>query len=286
MRSISSIYFTKVNFSLLELFHSIGRIEILTDIMYNKLADVDITFPRIKDKMDKMTIFELPSNEQIQEEINKAKKQAINDARNLDMNVDNTGEIRCEYVYNNKSEQKDVPDEDLDLIDDTELLMESFENLEISYIRSPLEKPSSFLDILEKNGSLKKVRKSSVVSLLSTGKAKLSSDRLRRVQNSSEKSSRKYLSFLNEKTKEVIHQSDNLCIGDWCVFKVSKKMRKHGNFLDYVLVGAVVGFRLITAGKARWQKRFNCDYADVNSKDVEVLSTWHTFNANGTRYQK
>lgn len=74
MRSMSTANWTKVNFSLLELFHSIGRIELLTDIMHNKLKNTGIIFPRIRNKNSKVAVFELPSNEMIQLTIKKAKE--------------------------------------------------------------------------------------------------------------------------------------------------------------------------------------------------------------------
>lgn len=276
MRSLSTINWTKVNFSLLELFHSIGRVEILTDIVYNKLADVEIIFPRVTDKVGKITVFELPSNEELQEAIDRAKQSAIIDAKNFGMEINNVDDIRCEYVTNIK--QKKKSDKNLDANDSNEidLLDDSLQNLKIDRPNSSEENPTSFVEV-----SGKKVRKSSVVSLLSTGKTTLSNDRLRRVQNQSE-SSRKHLNFLDGKPKSIIHQSKYLCIGDWCVFHTIEKKKNYETVVDRVVVGVVIGFQRISTGKAQWQRKYDGDYIDVTDENLEVLSSWHKFNLDGS----
>lgn len=66
------------------------------------------------------------------------------------------------------------------------------------------------------------------------------------------------------------------------MFKAPRKIKKHGNFLDCVVVGAVIGFQRISKEKTRWKKYYNSDYVDVNDENIEVLSTWHTLDTDGS----
>lgn len=61
-RSMGTINFTKINFTLLELFHLVGRVELQNDIVYIKLADKDITFPRNKINNAQLNKYKLPSD--------------------------------------------------------------------------------------------------------------------------------------------------------------------------------------------------------------------------------
>lgn len=42
MWSMGTINYTKINFTLLELIHLVGRVELMNDIMHFKLADSDV----------------------------------------------------------------------------------------------------------------------------------------------------------------------------------------------------------------------------------------------------
>lgn len=72
--------FTKINFTLLELIHLIGRVELMNDIMHFKLADVNVCFPRNPIHKSKFSEFDLPSDEEIENTIQQALKIAIEDA--------------------------------------------------------------------------------------------------------------------------------------------------------------------------------------------------------------
>lgn len=283
MRSLSTINWTKVNFSLLELFHSIGRIELLVDIMHNKLKDTTIEFPRIKEKNNKVMVFDLPSNEVIQKNISKAKEEAIKDARNLGIQLDVRAEISCKIV-SGKNSFENILEHNLD--DEIQQQQELLKELTISPHPDTANVSSSFLDIIDKNGNSKKVRKSSIVSLLSTTKANLSSDRLRRVQGPSNKSSCKRLEFISEEPGFAIYEAQILRIGDWCIFKNNKKLKAKDLLNEYIIVGIVVAIRY--SGKKRWQQILKSDCASVSPRNkyyddtIEVLASWHSFKKDGS----
>lgn len=77
-RSMSTTQYTKINFSLLELIHTIGRIEVLNDIAYSKLNIDGVEFPNKRNK--KTTIYKLPTDEKIEETIKHAKEEAFKSA--------------------------------------------------------------------------------------------------------------------------------------------------------------------------------------------------------------
>lgn len=85
MRSMTTVYWTRINFNLLELFQIIGRIELQNEIVFSKLANTDVSIPRIQTRSDKCIIYALPSNEQIQHTLMTARNDALKDASKLDM---------------------------------------------------------------------------------------------------------------------------------------------------------------------------------------------------------
>lgn len=290
MRSLSTVNWTKVNFSLLELFHSIGRIELLTDIMYHKLENTDIVFPRIKDKASKVTIFDLPTNEEIQNILVKSKNDAINDARFLGMELDNDNTIPCKIKLRKITKSADDLIMEYDLDDEMDQdLQEAFEDLTTgAQNHVSMNKPSFCLDVVDKNGNIKKVRKSSIVSLLSTTKNGLSNDRLRRVQDHPDQKFRRRLEFNSEDPRAAIFEASVIRVGDWCSFRTNKKIRPNAGvranlFTGCVIIGMVLGFR--HNAKARWQKTYKWDHITLSSENqhnIEVLASWHTFNKDGT----
>lgn len=80
MRSMGTINFTKINFTLLELIHLVGRVELLNDIVHFKLADYHVKFPRYRLNNAIAESFRLPSDKEIEECLQRAKSTAILDA--------------------------------------------------------------------------------------------------------------------------------------------------------------------------------------------------------------
>lgn len=207
------------------------------------------------------------------------------------METEETADIPCTIISKKHLNNVDnLAVEDLE--DDVDQQQESFSNLTINpeaHHSSNIH--SSFLDIIDRNGDMKKVRKSSIISLLTTGKNTLSSDRLRRVQNnSSNKPWCKRLEFISEEPGFSTFKAELLRIGDWCVFKSNKKMKSRKLNLDdlfngNLVVGIAVAFRY--NAKTHWQQMYKFDYTSTtpsenNEFDVEVLGSWHKFNKDGS----
>lgn len=196
-RSLSTVYWTKFNLTLLEIFHAVGRIELQNDIRYFKIPDVN--FARTNFNMPAVA-GDLPSNEEIFGIMKASKLEAIRDASNFGMQTPPDGALECKLtprVPNTKTLSDESMFQSDQLCADIEQLQlqetpESAPNT-LRTINSDLNlrdytdrnvvlsDSSPYTEVKDKSGNAKVVRKSSIVWLLTTSKSNLSSDRLRRV---------------------------------------------------------------------------------------------------------
>lgn len=189
MRSMTTINWTRINFSLQELLHMSGRIELINDIMYDKLAKHDVCFPRFKRqnmKSSQRTIHTLPTNEAIEKELDKARTTALLDAAKLGMPSSILDMKKCplsKTSLNITSVQKGQFDilEETDE-DETTLNCNSLRDYACTQIENNLDKESKFVEVFKEDGTSKIVLKSSIIWLLTESKETLSKDRLQRVQ--------------------------------------------------------------------------------------------------------
>lgn len=173
-RSMGTAQYTKINFSIYELMSMIGRVEVLNDIAYIKLADEKITFPNKRTGRTKK--YSLPSDDEINETIAKAKREAIQNASNLGMQtnkcIDEYEFHYSEEIFNQiESSDEENSIEDIDETDDGYLT-----NTQSCAENSP------FVIVLDENGVERKIRKSTYIWMLSEPSERISNDRLRRVQ--------------------------------------------------------------------------------------------------------
>lgn len=77
LRSMTTLNWTKVNFTVLELTHMASRIDLQNDIIYSRMKNSGIVFPRIENRTEKMPHFALPSDEEILTCIQSAKKKRV-----------------------------------------------------------------------------------------------------------------------------------------------------------------------------------------------------------------
>lgn len=171
LRSMGTVSFTKINFSLYEIIHMIGRVELQNNIAYFKLSEYDVSFP-IDHKRDQHTkIHAIPSNDEVEHVLEEAKKIAIADALSLGMHADNIDHYNFQTRVDTETIENDsinttLMDEDIQ--DD-----ESNDNLHLN---------SPFTTIVDENGVETVFRKSTLVWMLSEPSVAISKDRLRRVQ--------------------------------------------------------------------------------------------------------
>lgn len=95
MRSMGTMNYTRTNFTLLELIHLVGRVELMDDIMNFKLADYNIHFPRNPIHKMKKNTHTLPSDESIEKTISEAMVAAVADAKRFGINVTNDEIKHC-----------------------------------------------------------------------------------------------------------------------------------------------------------------------------------------------
>lgn len=271
-RSMGTINFTKINFTLLELFHLVGRVELQNDIVYFKLAEKDIQFPRNKLNQAKLNQHKLPSDTQISETINKAK-----DALNFGMKMEMNEVASCELFNLDNIQRRGhiTSDESENIIVSDEENTESRDK----------EVRSSTIEITLGNGTKKNVRKSTYLWTLTDSATHLSSDRLKRVQGvkieerlaKSTKLAPHRLVFRKETncSEPILTLSicESLQIGDWCFFQIEKDLE------PVFLLGNILSFRYIE-GRTRKAKQYSWEFApitvakNVKPRGIEVLASW------------
>lgn len=186
-RSMGTTNFTRINFSVLELLYMVGRVEVQNEILHFKLLNENIVFPKLEVDTRRTKICNLPSENDISNALQVARKTAIEEASKFGLSLDESllenYPLPCRLSPNyDESEEEIINDEFDGEIDE-------IENIEIQILNDvhmvDVEKANEnqhFIEVNSENGSKKIIRKSSLVWLLSEKGAKLSNDRLKRVQ--------------------------------------------------------------------------------------------------------
>lgn len=110
LRSMGTINFTKVNFTLFEVLHLISRVELLNDCIFIKLKGMGVSFPRNKISDADLNQCKLPSDEDIKISIQNAERDALLDAARFGMVVNSCDVQMCQLddvdVFLKKSNSK------------------------------------------------------------------------------------------------------------------------------------------------------------------------------------
>lgn len=287
-RSMTTANWTRINFSLNELLHMVSRIQLQNEICYFKLPNIN---PRVC-QTEKHKIFKLPSNEEINAELNCAFTYALSEATKFGMSVNcdsirwcdlRKGTLQCRVV----NEREQSGDSDL-----SELA-----TIDLRYFRQYDEGDNvifdgncKFIEVFEED-TVKYIRKSSIVWSILEGKKKSSNDRLTRVRTSKEVGLtpvKKKSTSTDEpnskkiKIREDLYILDSITVGDWCIFKMlddqSHTYTVNGQ-LKNVILGRVLAFKYIQ-GKSEKEKQYSLDSAPVssntsNKRGISVLAVWH-----------
>lgn len=242
MRSMGSVNFTKINFTLYELIHMIRRVELLNEITYLRLQGQNIVFPRIEkyaaSQKDSQSSYKLPSDTEIKETLIKAKINAMEKATSLEMTTaDSNAYIdQCSFTTR-ETKSKRRNSDSVPVPDDSEPIF------------------TKWVEVLCEDGTTKTILKSTLVWLLTETKGKLSSDKLKRVQEMTSNSNtkrRRLISNLSNEHKEIeLIKSDELSIGDWCFFKYNPDSNEceepsDQNIMQYCVLGNILGFKADT----------------------------------------
>lgn len=302
-RSMTTAHWTKINFSLNELLHIVGRIELMNDISYFKLPNINL--PRIS-QTEKHTIFSLPSNEEIKSEMDRAFANALSEAEKFGMSI-SPDDIRSCQLRKGTLPCKEAKKQEKQYEDDLNRL----HKIDFTYFRNyagevdgELNGSSRFIEVMdEEEGTVKYVRKSTVVWNILEGKKKSSNDRTVRVRknNDTVQHSRKRKSTSTEEPipkkisiRDDLYISKEIGVGDWCIFKMcgdlggdnSNEYGQASGQLKKILIGRVLGFKYIK-GKSEKEKQYSLDIAPIesnssNKRGIEVLCSWNEFKNNST----
>lgn len=285
MRSMGTINYTKINFTLLELMHLVGRVELMNDIVHLKLADVDVKFPRRNTNGSTPNQFNLPSDKEIEDVLLEALNTAIADAKKFGMNITSKSIKDCQLKdieFRLRSSDEYDSNLGIDLgIGATNEPIECNSLKDYSSKKRRINEESSYIEVLS-NTTSKVIAKSSYIWLLSDSRGKMSSDRLKRVQECSEKitkgSSRRRLEFFDVSAKsKIVFKLSEIKIGDWCIF------RKENNDSIKLMLGCILSFRYMN-GRTKKSKQYSLDFAPVkhtsNDRGVEVLAMWYEVSEN------
>lgn len=124
MRSMTTMNYTKINFSISDLLHLIERVELQYDIIYNKLESKETVFPRIgldtlKDIIpdtespseslaESNTEIKMPSNYEIVSTIKIARSKALNDISKFGINIKEADIVHCDVRTQAISHKEDA----------------------------------------------------------------------------------------------------------------------------------------------------------------------------------
>lgn len=301
-RSMTTANWTKINFTMHELLHTINRIEMQNEIAYFKLPDLAI-LPRIHKKTEKHPMVDLPTNEQLRTVMESALDTALQDAEKFGM-ILSADEIRfCQLSKGNIWDYQ-TP-KDTDALDNTDKTSEDeIATMDCTYFRdysgtiSDFDGNSRFVHVLDKDGTDRIIRKGSVVWRATSATKNLSNDRLKRVQgwknevDEPPKSLKRRCPLLqNTDVKKIASNSkndliilDNIRIGDWCLLKKNgysppKNFEIH---FEGIVVGRVLGFKYVS-GATEKDKQYSLDTAPIststsNKRGIEVLASWYGLN--------
>lgn len=306
MRSMGSANYTKINFTLFELFHLISRVDLSNKIMFESIKSKNMSFPRTKNIFEVNPPDQLPSDQEILNALKSAQLDGLEAACELGMSMSVEDVSKCEVLQTNA---QTMTEEMLDDIVETET--DPFDCIDYSESFAF----SKFIDVLNEDGTKKHVKKSTFVWMLSQSKSKLSSDRLKRVQDATKTDyvKRRKLEPTNDdslisKSNELqigsffsIHVNSNLFfnynlmfVGNWCFFKnmgVLVASLSEQNVVENCILGNVIAFKYAKE-KSMKSKLYTLDFAPTSpgqtnetdqqsNTNIQVLATWYICNNEG-----
>lgn len=288
MRSMGTCNYTKINFSLHELFHLISRVEITQKIIK---SHKDVTFPRdvLQSEINKEAdTLQFPTNLEIVEAMKNARSKALDKARQFGIVLNAEDITNTELQFSRERIARSLITNIIEPIDD--ISDEEDEELnelacdENAANSSTQSKSDIMVDIIESDGSKRTIRKSTFLWMLADSKDKLSSDRSMRVRGSSsqnlgppgkkQKTQEKTIDIFNNEVN--ILKSDAIKIGDWVLIKTPQSISNLENKKGH-LIGNIIGFRHIDdKGRPKqFKTRHVPTITDPNEASTEMLAVWY-----------
>lgn len=263
MRSMGTINFTKINFTIFNLLHMISLVELMNKIIFSY---EEIVSPRIKPNCKTSNLatgltMNLPSNEEILQAMMNARNDALQKSAEFGMIVTWEGIITCDVQNLNASIEETLSDdafeEEYEYAMEADLLAEDL--------------GSNLIEVVDMDGSSRKMKKSTFIWMISESNDKLSSDRLKRVQGSDFQQNKRFKSSTTIDNKLHLFKSENLEIGEWAIFRSNNDAIQENTStdisLDNYLIGIVVGFRYVQ--EKNQVRKYKYNYAPTTGKTEE-----------------
>lgn len=301
MRSLGTVNFTKINFSLSELFHMIGRVEIMQNIIH---TSKDIVFPRISTAAPSDNpCHELPSDEEIKETIESARKAALEDAKLFGIHL-NANDISNSMVEKHQGEAVSDSDNEIELEEAREKELIEEQQIHREKYGSSEQSSGKYLHFVDEDGTERIILKSTFIWNHTMSKDKLSTDRLKRVQGSSTASNAKRrkkskggtaenqvqndIPNANPNEDQNLLKSEEIMIGDWIIINmrnVATSSHLNTGGLNGHLIGMVTGFRFIDEKNRSMHCKSEFVYLSKKEKKTNgkmiVLAIWYNCDENG-----
>lgn len=327
MRSMGTANFTKINFSLNELLHLIARVELSNKIIHSQR---EIVFPRFQSKLEAKATVELPGNQHILDAMKRARIDALENSSKLGMISDEHAITRFNFSLLKGVKRIEGPSNLSSTIDSTSSLNQSVLE-KLMMIPSPYECPElnespdenasesqstshcenqsiseaqtnyhneRFIEVISSDGTTSLMRKSTFLWNMIENKDKLSSDRLKRVQMSSNSSAsqrkkKKSDNLLYE--GQILFKFKVIEVGEWVLFKTNDDSqhltRETINvqnleifFGNFCLIGIVLGFKSIGDKGQSVQYKFRHAPTPISEDykiNLSVLGAWYTCDEHG-----
>lgn len=168
------------------------------------------------------------------------------------------------------------------------------------------------IEVIDEEGSTMSIPKTTFIWLLSESSGKLSTERLKRVQGSSNLGANapKRIKFNYHNNEPSVFKSDELQIGCWALFKSNNNDIQNAaeqNVLDSYQIGFVTGFRVVdekgktkqlklnvvpigtdtsTRKNKKISKKMRLEFGDdTGFKDFQVLEIFYTYHQNQILHQ-
>lgn len=175
MRSMTTINWTRINFSLLELFHIASRIELINDIAHFRLSAEDVIFPRIQNESETYPTFSLPTDDAIRHILCLAQEKALLDLSKFGIHLELSDIIHCPLAKVSLKEAKSCT-QNTDIDNEDECIENDEQTFKCTSLRDYAQEDmqvgddSKFIHVLNDDGSSKCVLKSSLLWLMTEKK--------------------------------------------------------------------------------------------------------------------
>lgn len=280
----------------------IRRLEVQSDLLFTKLPALNIPLPKLETKnaSHKTKIYVLPSDDEIERCLERANvrdiRSAIDDASSFGIHVD-PSDIQTTSIPVSKL-NSDIDTENYNSDDEDELEKDDLQNQDdndqdVSFHREVEEilkaneestKETSYVTMVDHTGVMKSVRKSTVVWLMSEGGRKISSDRLKRVQETTQALNQSLPDAApldtESKIKCMVQRKNHIKIGEWCFFKYEGMKNSRPVDTDIICLGLILAFKYVN-GKSEREKSYKGEvvYLDDESiENTEALASWYQIN--------